>query len=422
MLVDFSVTNYGPFRDKVTLSAMKTEYREHPENVIEGSSRKVLSSLIIFGPNASGKSYLLKGMAALRRLLRQPNARIDAIEEYDPFRFSESTVGSPTEFEICLDIGGSTYIYTIAFDRHRIRYEALKKLRRDEHPIFERRDDSFVMNGGFPDAEGSRARKPAKDAAGENIIDVSDKTTPNTPYLTVAAYFNDELCNRIYSEIRGMIVIRDLRFLGPFMNGLDDLWEDEEGRTLFFNALRAADFDITDIREDEPVDDRDDDSPVFKSRRLPNTILVEHNHQDIPPELRWLPLEKESEGTKNMIRILGPIIRALKNGGTIVVDEFGSSLHPVLARHILELFGSEANIGGAQLIVNSHDLDLMDIESLFRRDQIYFVNKGRDTGASELYSLSDFKGVRKDMDVKKAYLLGRFDAIPNIISDRRWKE
>ncbi len=52
MLIDFSVKNYGPFRDKVTLSAMKTEYREHPENVITTSSNKLLSSLIIFGPNA----------------------------------------------------------------------------------------------------------------------------------------------------------------------------------------------------------------------------------------------------------------------------------------------------------------------------------------------------------------------------------
>lgn len=59
---------------------------------------------------------------------------------------------------------------------------------------------------------------------------------------------------------------------------------------------------------------------------------------------------------------------------------------------------------------------LMDTEMLFRRDQIYFTNKDRDTGAAELYSLSDFKGVRKDLDVLKSYLSGRFDAIPEIDS------
>lgn len=419
MLMDFSVTNYGPFRDKVTLSAMKTKYCEHPENVMGTSPRKVLSSLIIFGPNASGKSYLLKGMAALRGLLRQPNTRNEMIEEYDPFRFSETTVKSPTEFEICLDIDGSAYIYTIAFDRHRIRYEALKRLKRNEYFIFERKDDSFVINGGFSDMDKSVVRRFSENDDGKGIINVSEKTTFNTPYLTVAASFNDELCNKIYGEIMGMVVIRDRRTQRILMNGINGLWEDEGGKALFFNALKAADFDITDIREDEVLGDRDVDALAFRSRRIANTISVEHNHQEIPSELRWLPLEKESEGTRSMILILGPIIRALKNGGTIIVDEFGSSLHPILTRHILELFKSEFNAGGAQLIVNSHDVDLMDIESLFRRDQIYFVNKNRDTGASELYSLSDFKGVRKDMDVKKAYLQGRFDAIPNMVSNRR---
>lgn len=219
-----------------------------------------------------------------------------------------------------------------------------------------------------------------------------------------------------------MTIIGDLRHPGAPIRGINDLWDDEEGRTLFFNALKTADFDITDIREEELVGDEVDTVPTFKSRRLITMISVEHNHQDLPSELRWLPLDSESNGTKSMIHILGPIIKALKNGGTIVVDEFGSSLHPVLTRHILELFKDETNSGGAQLIVNCHDLDLLDIDSMFRRDQIYFVNKDRRTGASELYSLSDFKGVRKDTDVKKAYLQGRFDAIPNIISDRRWAE
>ena len=419
MLMDFSVTNYGPFRDKVTLSAMKTEYREHPENVIETSSGKVLSSLIIFGPNASGKSYLLKGMGALRMLLRRANPDIETIEVYEPFRFSGSTVNSPTEFEICLDIDGSAYVYTVAFDRRRIRYEALKRLKRNEYFIFERRDDSFVINGGFSDVPD---RINSGTANGKGIIDVSERTTSNTPYLTVAASYNDEICNAIYAEIMGMTVIADPLSWGSYIGMNDSLLDDGEYRTLFFDALKAADFDITDIRTERMPEDDGESARIFGSRHPSRRISVEHDRRDIPQELRWLPLDKESEGTKSMIRILGPVIRALKNGGTIIVDEFGSSLHPVLTRHILEMFRSDINTGGAQLIVSSHDLELMDIGSLFRRDQIYFVNKGRGTGASELYSLSDFKGVRKDTDVKKAYLQGRFDAIPNVISDRRWTE
>lgn len=98
----------------------------------------------------------------------------------------------------------------------------------------------------------------------------------------------------------------------------------------------------------------------------------------------------------------------------VLFDEFGSSLHTAISRWIIGQFSAPSNPNGAQLLINTHDLMLMDTEMLFRRDQIYFTNKDRGTGAAELYSLSDFKGVRKDLDVLKSYLSGRFDAIPEI--------
>ena len=48
-----------------------------------------------------------------------------------------------------------------------------------------------------------------------------------------------------------------------------------------------------------------------------------------------------------------------------------------------------------------------------RKDQIYFVNKKED-GSSDLYSLFDYKDFRDTMDLEKAYLQGRFDAVPYI--------
>ena len=49
----------------------------------------------------------------------------------------------------------------------------------------------------------------------------------------------------------------------------------------------------------------------------------------------------------------------------------------------------------------------------FRKDQIFFVNK-RDDSSSDLYSLFDYKDFREKMDLEKAYLQGRFDAVPYI--------
>ncbi len=172
----------------------------------------------------------------------------ETIREYDPFRFSESTVKEPTEFEICLDIDGSAFIYSVAFDSRHITHESLRRLRRNESFLFERKEDVFVINGGFDDPKKPRARNLSGEKTGKDIINVKEKTTPNTPYLTVAASFNDEICSSIYREIRRMTVI-DPRYSGSIL-GIDELLKDDIYKTMFFNALRAADFDITDIREE----------------------------------------------------------------------------------------------------------------------------------------------------------------------------
>ncbi len=112
---------------------------------------------------------------------------------------------------------------------------------------------------------------------------------------------------------------------------------------------------------------------------------------------------------------MGPIAKALDEGRAVFIDEFGADLHPMLTRWIVGLFNTDANTNGAQLIVNTHDISLMDIKDLFRRDQIWFSNKDRKDGSCEIYSLSDFKGVLKDSDVRQEYLMGRYDALPWMI-------
>lgn len=98
----------------------------------------------------------------------------------------------------------------------------------------------------------------------------------------------------------------------------------------------------------------------------------------------------------------------------MVIDEFGSNLHPLISRWVVGQFSNGLNPNHAQLIVNTHDIGLMDIDGPLRRDQVRFANKDRVSGASDLYSLSDFRDVRKIKSIGKAYLAGRFDAVPTI--------
>ncbi len=132
---------------------------------------------------------------------------------------------------------------------------------------------------------------------------------------------------------------------------------------------------------------------------------------------RNFPTEKmESEGTKKLIEIAGPIFDAIISGKVLVVDELDAKLHPFLTRKILGLFmDKEINKQGAQLIFATHDTNLLNLQYL-RRDQIWFTEKDA-TDSTELYSLVEFRDdngnkVRNDRNIEKDYINGRYGAIP----------
>ena len=122
-------------------------------------------------------------------------------------------------------------------------------------------------------------------------------------------------------------------------------------------------------------------------------------------------LMDESSGTRALLFLSGPVLDILKNGLTMVIDELDTSLHPLLVRELVRLFHRpEVNTGGAQLIFTTHDTSLLDAPNLFRRDQVWFVEKDLDQ-ASTLVALSEFSP-RKNEALERGYLLGRYGGVP----------
>lgn len=403
MLVDFTVKNYGPFREATTLSMQCTRGDELSDNILPCSHipRGLLSSAAVFGPNASGKSYLLKGLKALKSAVKDTKAKRDILYGYEPFRLSKDTIEAPCEFRITFALEEGIFDYRIAYTNSSIVSESLSDVTSKNRVIFER--------------NGSVIKTPG-------CIDVIDRTTEKSAYLTVASKYNDGLCNRIYDSIMNIEYLDGDEMNERIASSYRYYEEHEDVKQIVLDGLKAADFNISRIRGElnknllallkkEMISLNIDEEDV----RIPPDIYITHNYRSVPPEMQEFPFEIESNGTKTMLGIMGPIASALRDGRTVVIDEFGSCLHPVLTRWIVGLFGKDFNINNSQLIVNTHDLSLMDIQEVLRRDQIYFVNKDREMGSSELYSLSDFKGVRKDAVVLKDYLFGRFDAVPNVV-------
>ena len=92
-----------------------------------------------------------------------------------------------------------------------------------------------------------------------------------------------------------------------------------------------------------------------------------------------------------------------------VIDELDRSMHPLLSKKFLEFYLGQKGITKGQLIFTTHESNLLDLD-LLRRDEIYFVEKDK-SEASHISSLSDLKP-RKDLNIQKGYLNGRFCAIP----------
>lgn len=407
--MEFSVKNFGPFRDKVTLNMQATVAKERPENLIQSPlvDDGVLTSAAIFGANSSGKSYLFRALSSLQILIFDVYEGGFKYPWHEPFRLSTESLNNPTEFNIQLILDDGIYDYSISHGSDEITRETLYV-----HPVTGYKKRIFE-------------RDVSKNAVPGGNKDILKMTSRSSAYLTVGSKFNDAICNKVRKAILDIIVLSS--DCEKFMDLTYEMSKnDPEFKKSVLKALCAADLGITDLKGDRKSIDAAEMErimPPFLLERMKMANITEEtelflrhdfNEHDVSEDMLTFPLDIESNGTKQLLGMMGPISDALINGKTVLIDEFGSYLHPMLTRWVIEQFKTDKSKMGAQLIVNTHDLSLMDIRSLLRRDQIFFTDKDRINGSSSLYSLSDFKGIRKDTDALKAYLLGRFDAIPDV--------
>ncbi len=142
----------------------------------------------------------------------------------------------------------------------------------------------------------------------------------------------------------------------------------------------------------------------------PNLLRITLSHATESKQDVGLDLSEESAGTQILFRSAGAWINVFENGEVLLIDEIDTSLHPLLTRFSIERFHSSVtNPRNAQLIFTTHNTSLLD-QDLFRRDQIWFIEKGPDS-ACKLYPLTDFKP-RNDEKLESWYLRGRYGALP----------
>lgn len=396
MLVEFRLRNYRCFKDEQVLSLVASSDDSLPQNLITDVPNfkgNLLRSVVIYGPNASGKTTILEALYAVHcMVIGSANAEPDAPLPVDPFLLDPDTRDSPTAFEVTFVHEGVRYQYGLEADHRRVYREYLYSAPRGRTAtLFEREYDEATAKDEYYFGSSLRGQKQQ----------IAEATRPNALFLSVAASLNQPTLRLPYAWFRSHLGW----FQHPQMGSTMGFLFDENLHKATQSLLRLADLGIEDYRIDRGADSEKTNDP---RRARPANILMAHI-SGFGTRME-LPLAKESRGTIQVFALSSWVVRALNNGRVLLVDELDASLHPELARSVIGLFHHPAlNANSAQLIFNAHDTTLMD-QALFRRDQIWFTEKDAN-GAAHLYSLLEFRP-RNDASLAKGYLQGRYGALP----------
>ena len=411
MLVEFRVKNFRSLRDEQVFSlvASKDQTLQDTNTLNTGLKAvpRLLRSAVVYGANAGGKSNLIKALQYMRGVVLEsatiPPGQTFAVQ---PFRLDDRSASQPSEFEVTFILDEVRYQYGFALtpqrivSEHLLVYKAFKPQR-----WFERHFDAESGKDVYEFGPGLKGAKNLWEGA----------TRPNALFLSMAVQLNSDALRPVFDWFStGLVIFNEQAQLSPQTS--IQMLKQAEGRKRICEFLTAADISIADIEVvvrkvpgqavhfDLAAGKTEVRTEELEEHKLRFSHVTEHGRA-------VFDLMDESNGTRNLLFLTGPVLDILKKGLTLVIDELDTSLHTLLVRELVRLFHQpEVNTGGAQLIFTTHDTSLLDASGLFRRDQVWFVEKDKEQ-ASTLVALSEFSP-RKNEALERGYLMGRYGGVP----------
>ena len=376
MVLELRLGNILSLRDEMTLdlqaAKIQTEKgRALNSNLFTVNGEQMLKSVALFGANASGKSNVIKAIRCCIEMIRSShNYNEDTFFDLVPFKF-DGWNNKPSTFYIRFMLDGIEYEYSFSATQTEILTEQLYHYPNGRRSLVFSRDETKG-----PDKKDVYEFKLAI----KRPMDVAANTSRKTLFISRASQMDRDIAKRVFRFFCEDIV---LDYKESTMS-IETFVKTQKDQIL--EILSTADSDIVDIRMQG------------------NALKTFHRNN---PDISFDFETEESEGTKTLFYMMLSMVEVISKGKTLLVDEIDTSLHTYLVEYIINMFN---NSEYAQIIYTTHNTHLLNTD-FQRRDQVYFVNK-REDGNSELYSLYDFKDFRDTYDMEKAYLQGRFDAIP----------
>ena len=419
MIISFEVENYRSINSRQEISFVASSLKDCDDGIIETdaiSEGRLLPALLVYGPNAAGKSNIVKALNAMIRtiLFSQTKGQPDGpIPTRKPFLLDPTAKEKPTVFEINFILEEVRFNYGFSLLDAEVAEEWLYSYPHGTpRKLFERDGHDFSFS---------------RNLKGRNAA-ISDLTRANSLFLSAAAQSGHDQLSKIFNFFDSIQVETSLSMSSSAAERRikdEHNWHIDDAVIDYLKEIntgvvgyRTKDRELSEEEREiskkiglalKPIfQEVDADFHIHSSGDVEKVIELEHRGVD--GFKTHFPIQLESAGTLRLLSALPKVLGVLKTGGLIVVDELDLSLHTLAAEKLLRMFCSKIlNPHGAQILTTTHDTNLMEIECL-RRDQLWFVSKDL-TGSTEVYPLTDIH-TRPSDNIERGYLQGRFGATP----------
>lgn len=424
MLVSFSIENILSFKDSQTLRMDAVSHGKDDINplnwvaIAEGSKERLLKSALIFGANASGKSNYIRSISFFRNIMLRSQAALEEesypIKQLTPFLLTKKSIQQPSIMEVVFYESGIRYRYGLEIKGEKIQAEWLFYTpKKRETQLFIRERETIEFNKeGF--SEAASLVKNGK----------IQQTRDNVPFISVLATHNGMHASNVIRWVNRIAIISGAEEHGYMNFTIELMKKDPNFKLWLLDILQVFQIENLEVVEVEaPIVNlkiADEHAELqelltsfnrFSKKRKAQKLLVTKKAFSEDGDFNIdFPLDFESDGTKKLIHLLGPIYDSIQNKRILIIDEVEAKFHTLLTRHLFQIYHKK-NTTGSQIIAAAHDTSLMDTR-YFRRDQIWFINKNAQ-GSSEIYSLVEFKEKARQLkqEYGSDYLAGAFGAI-----------
>lgn len=404
MILEYTCENYRSIKEKVVFSMLASKDNSFENLLVDYKGTLINKVAAIYGANGSGKTSFLDSLNFLKILIcnsnnRQPGDKIMQISH------KLSKQNTPTTYAIQFVKNDVRYAYGLSYTPEQIISEYLYYFPNGKQAkIFDRSLNEISFGDKFK-----------KDF--ETILNFMK---PNKLFLSVSAnYSSVKEAELVFLFFREDLIFypQPVEISNWLEYSTERFMKDPELKKLFIDFMKSVD---TPIQSMDTKFEKTQMSSEFIPDNIPDEIKpffaqmkeVTSTEANINYGLFSVNLNEESRGIQKLFEVFGPIIDIIFKDKVLIWDEMETSLHPQIVKEILRLIMHGKKDSKAQLIFSTHNTNLLDLNT-FRRDQIWFteLNESR---ATDLYSLAELKNVRKDENISKGYMNGKYGAIPFI--------